>query len=317
MILFLKTIWKKLNLPCSKRLKAAIPLWLPYYEKHYGKITEKTKRLLNSISDRTIDRILSKFRNRFRKKGLCTTKPGSILKKRIKVKTIQWNERIPGYLECDTVAHCGGSVGGIFVYTLDIVDIATQWTIQRALLGKRDIGVLNAFKNVLLTLPFKILGIDTDNGSEFINYALYYFFTKRKMPIQFTRSREYQKNDNAHVESKNWSIVRQHLGYQRFENPKIVDLLNDLYSNEFYYYHNFFVPCFKMDSKIRDGAKIIKTYKTPITPYQRIIESEHITNYKKKQLERIFRQLDPIDLQFNIQIKINHILELAQPFQNK
>jgi hypothetical protein len=312
-LVILKNIWKQLNLPCSKRLKSVITIWIPFYEKHFGKIPENEKKLLGSISDRTIDRLFSGFRKRYKKGGQCTTKPGSKLKRRILVKTNQWDEKRPGYLEVDTVAHCGGFIGGTFVYTLDVVDIATQWTTQRAVWGKGGMGVLNAIKTIIKALPFKVLGIDSDNGLEFINDLLYDFLTKRKSPIQFTRSREYHKNDNAHIESKNWSIVRQYLGYQRFDDKNIVDLLNDLYKNEFYLYLNYFVPCFKLIDKTRNGSKIIKTYDKPKTPYQRVLESEHISNNTKKSLERIYSKLDPIDLQSIIRAKINRIINLAKP----
>jgi hypothetical protein len=197
------------------------------------------------------------WRTKYSKRGLSTTKPGTILKKHIPVKTKQWDEEKPGFLEADTVAHCGDSVAGMFVYTLNCVDIATGWNQQRALWGKGEQGVLQAIQNIEKTLPFDILGFDCDNGSEFLNWHLLRYFSKRKQPIKFTRSRAYHKNDNAHIEGKNWTHIRQYLGYQRFDNIELVDLLNDLYTKEWNLYFNFFIPSVKLINKVRDGSKII------------------------------------------------------------
>jgi hypothetical protein len=166
LLLILKRIWRLTNLPCSKKLKVIIPLWLPSYEKHYGEVTKYVKILLKSISDRTIDRLFKGIRDRYRKRGLCSTKPGTWIKNRIPIKTNQWDENKPGFLEADTVAHCDNSLQGSFVYTVNVVDIKTQWTIQRAVWGKGSTGVLNALKNIEKALPFKVLGFDCDNMAQ-------------------------------------------------------------------------------------------------------------------------------------------------------
>jgi hypothetical protein len=201
----LKYFWKITNLPCSKRLKAIIHLWLPYYPYY---ITDHLKEKLLSISPATIDRLMRPMRSRFNKLGLATTKPGSILRKHIPIKTNQWEETIPGFLEADTLAHCGNSVAGMFVYSINCVDIATGWSVQRAVWGKGERGVMAAINSIEKSLPFPILGFDCDNGSEFLNWHLYRHFSNRKQPVQFTRSRAYHKNDNAHIEEKNWSHLR-------------------------------------------------------------------------------------------------------------
>ena len=310
-ISFLKDLWIVTNLACSKRLKAAIALWLPYYVLHHrNSITEKESQLLLQISPRTIDRLLKRLKSKYKKFGLSTTKPGSLLKKQVPIKLNQWDESIPGFIEADTVAHCGSSVAGQFVYTLNTVDIATGWTEQRALWGKGKRGVFEALKSIRDYLPFKVLGFDCDNGGELLNYMLLEYFTGQKNPVQYTRSREYKKNDNAHIEEKNWTHVRQFIGYQRFDKIETVSMLNDLYLSEWRFYLNFFIPSFKLIEKKRDGAKIIKRFDPPLTPYQRLIKSDFIKPSVKKQLTKTFNSLDPFLLEKNLKSKIKNILKL-------
>jgi hypothetical protein len=301
-------IWHKTNLPCSKRLVEILPLWLPYYP---HQISDEARKKVLNISPATIDRLMRADRGRYLKIGLATTKPGSLLKKHIPVKTGQWDESKPGFLETDTVAHCGTSMAGQFAFTVNSVDIATSWTIQRAVWGKGERGVKSAISQIEQTLPFEILGFDSDNGSEFLNWHLVRFFTHRKKPVKFTRSRPYYKNDNAHVEGKNWTHIREYLGYQRFDKLEIVGLMNDLYSSEWYLYFNFFMPYFKLICKKREGAKTIKKYDKPKTPYQRIMESKYINDEIKSELEKTFKQLNPFQLQEAMAKKIKQIIELA------
>jgi 5S rRNA maturation endonuclease (ribonuclease M5) len=308
---FLKDLWIVTNLACSKRLKAAIALWLPSYKLHYKNfLSDKDIQLLYQISPRTIDRLLKRLKSKYKKFGLCTTKPGSLLKKHIPIKVNQWDETKPGFIEADTVAHCGDSIAGQFVYTLNTVDIATGWTEQRAIWGRGKRGVFEAIKNIRSSLPFKILGFDCDNGGELLNYMLLEYFTGQKNPIQYTRSREYKKNDNAHIEEKNWTHVRQFIGYQRFDKIKTVDMLNDLYLSEWRLYLNFFIPSFKLLEKRRDGSKIIKKFDSPLTPYQRLLCSNYIKSSVKKELTIVFKSLDPFLLEKKMKIKIKNILKL-------
>lgn len=308
---FLKTLWKKTNLICSDRLKAAIPIWLPIYKKSISALSKKDEDLLRAISPATIDRILSKFRGKFTKRGLCTTRPGSIIRDLIPIKTNQWDENRPGFIEVDLVAHCGTSVAGEYINTLDVVDIATGWTSQRAVWGKGERNTFTAIREIELTLPFKIRGFDSDNGKEFMNYRLLKYFKHREMPVSYTRSRAYNKNDNAHIEEKNWTIVRQYIGYDRLNNPEQLDLLNDLYRNELNYFLNYFLPSVKLVSKERQGSKIKKKYDKAKTPFQRLFESKEIGDDKKLQLLRILNKLDPFKLQANIDRKIRLILKLS------
>jgi hypothetical protein len=233
----LKHLWHLTNLPCSKRFKVIIPLWLPHYPFY---VLESVQEALLTISPATIDRLMKPIRDRFQKWGLSTTKPGSILHHRIPVKTGQWDESVPGYLEADAVAHCGTSIAGMFVYIINCIDIATGWNAQRVVWGKGEAGVLNAIQSIETILPFPLRGFDCDNGSEFINWHLDHYLHHRKHPVQFTRSRPYQKNDNAYMEGKNRTHIRQYLGDQRsvvpssdgFDNPDLVELLNELYTSE-------------------------------------------------------------------------------------
>ena len=308
----LKTIWIGTNLICSKRLKAAIPHWIGSYQIDNGYLPFNLVKKLLRVSPSTIDRILKPVKRLYRGKGKCTTKPGLLLKHHIPVKTKQWDEFKPGFLETDTVAHCGTAIEGHYAFTTNTVDIATGWTEQRATYGKGFREIAREIEDMENSLPFPILGIDFDNGGEFLNHFLYDYFKKRNKPVQFTRSREYQKNDNAHVEGKNWTHVRQWLGYRRFEDPKIVPLLNDLYKTEWRLYHNFFIPSVKLLSKERIASKTIKRHDKPKTPYQRILESKHIGKETKQKLKNLFKTLNPFKLKRTIDEKIARIHQLAR-----
>jgi len=308
----LEKIWLTANLPCSKRLKAIIPDWMPSYQTEFGFPPFDILKKLGSISPSTIDRILKPIRIEHTGIGRSTTKPGLILKHHIPIKTNQWDEEKPGFLESDTIAHCGNSMAGLFAHTVDTVDIATCWTEQRAVYGKGEHDVLKQVKDIELSLPFPILGFDCDNGSEFLNWHLIRHFTERRQRVQFTRSRPYHNDDNAHVEQKNWTHVRQWLGYRRFEDPRIVPMLNDLYKTEWRLFHNFFLPSMKLEEKKRVGSKIIKVHDKPKTPYQRILESKFVKDKTKQILKEQFKTLNPFKLRKTIQEKIDRILKLAE-----
>ena len=308
----LKEIWIATNLICSKRLKVAILDWIGHYQQLYGFLPQEILKKLLRISPSAIDQALKPIRNQYRGKGRCTTKPGLLLKHHIPIKTKQWDESQPGFLETDTVAHCGTSVEGHYAVTTNTIDIATNWSEQRATYGKGFRDIADQIKDIENSLPFPILGFDSDNGKEFLNEFLMNYFLGRKSPIQFTRSREYQKNDNAHVEGKNYTHVRQWLGYRRFENPKIVALLNDLYKTQWRLYHNFFIPSVKLLSKERIASKTIKRHDKPKTPYQRVLESKHIPRQTKDKLKAIFNPLNPFKLKKTIDEKIAKIHQLAR-----
>ena len=306
----LRLIWKASNLPCSKRLKAILPLWLPGYIKSFGPLPDDIEKALLTISPATIDRLLKPVKAKYKLHGRATTKPGTLLRKQILVKLNQWDESRPGFLEADTVAHCGESMAGIFAFTVDGVDIATGWTEQRAVWGKGEDGVMVQIKDIETSLPFPLLGFDSDNGSEFLNYHLLKHFTQRKKPVQFTRSRAYHKDDNSHIEQKNWTHVRQWLGYQRFDNPKVVPLMNKLYKTEWRLFHNFFCPSVKLIAKERIASKTLKRYDDPKTPYQRVMESPHVSEKTKAALTKQLQTLNPFELRTAIELRLERILTL-------
>lgn len=305
----LKRIWKAANLPCSKRLKAIIPEWLPGYVKSYGPISQKTAVALLSISPTSMDRILKPIRAQYTRHGRATTKPGTLLRKQVQVKTNQWDETRPGFLEADTVAHCGSSTEGTYINTLDCVDIATGWTEQRAVWGKNYQDVITQIKDIERSLPFPILGFDADNGGEFLNHHLFRYLTERKEPIQFTRSRAYKKDDNAHIEQKNWTHVRQWLGYDRLDSPHLVPLMNELYTTEWRLFLNFFCPSVKLLEKKRVASKIIKRYDKPKTPYRRVLESPNVSEEAKRKLKEQYKMLNPFELRSALEVKLKKIFK--------
>jgi len=305
----LKRIWLAANLPCSKRLKVMIPLWMPGYVKEYGALSLDVIKALYRISPPTIDRILKPLRAKYRLRGRCTTKPGTLLRKQIPVKTDQWDESRPGFVEADTVAHCGESTEGDYVNTVDVVDIATSWSEQRAVWGKGEIGVLAALKEVESSMPFPVLGFDADNGSEFINHHLMRHFAERVRPVQFTRSRPYHKDDNAHVEQKNWTHVRQWFGYHRLDKRRIADMMNELYRSEWRLYNNFFQPSVRLIEKKVVASKTLKRYDSPKTPYERVLESKEVDLKIKRSLKEQFEALNPFRLRKAIESKLKRIFD--------
>jgi len=301
---FLKDLWMSTNLICSPRLKAIIPYWITCYKSEKNILTKKEETLLREISPATIDRLLSSFRGRYEKRGLSTTRPGSMIRELIPIKTEQWNESRPGFVEVDTVAHCGSNVSGEYTNTVNMVDIATGWTIQRAVWGKGEINTFKAIREIELTLPFKLKGFDCDNGKEFMNYRLLKYFKNRTPPVSYTRSRAYHKNDNSHIEEKNWTIVRQYIGYDRLDKPNQVEQLNNIYKNELYWLVNFFIASTKLKSKKRIGSKIKKIHDKPKTPFERLCDTIYIDEEKKLELIRLRNKLNPFELQRRIKEKL-------------
>jgi len=312
----LKRIWFATDQMCSKKLKAAIPLWLPFYETAFAPLSLETQQLLLAISAPTIDRVLKPIRLKQGTKGIGGTKPGSLLKNQIPIRTHHWDVTQPGFMEADTVAHCGNSLAGDFAWSLTLTDIDTTWTEIRAVWNKGATGVLQQIKAIENHLPFPLRGFDCDNGSEFLNYHLLRYFTEHTPPCAFTRSRPYKKNDNAHVEQKNWSHVRHLFGYDRFDNPGLVALMNDLYANEWSLYQNHFCPSMKLASKERINAKYRKTYDTPQTPYQRVMNSEHVQQRTKSTLKGRHDSLNPFTLRASIEQKLRAIFQLVRVTTN-
>lgn len=308
----LRTIWMASDQLSSRRLKAALPLWLPHYAASFHPLSAETLAMLESISAATIDRLLKPIRAKIARKGLSGTKPGTLLKKQIPIQAGVWDVTQPGFMEADTVAHCGDSLAGDFVWSLTMTDICTGWTECRATWNKGADGVMAQIKAVQKALPFPLQGFDCDNGSEFLTWHLLRYFQSHKQPIQFTRSRPYHSNDNAHVEQKNWSCVRQLFGYDRLSNPKMVQLMNDLYAHEFSLFTNFFCPTLKLTSKTREGSKWVRKHGKPITPAQRVLDHPDMPESTKKKLSEQIKSLNPFLLQKQIQRKLRAIFKLIQ-----
>ena len=262
----LTAIWQAAGYPCSARLKALLPLWLPWAIKHLTLSTQVQKQLL-TISPATIDRRLGVKKRQLKKRLYGRTKPGTLLKHHIPIKTDSWNVQTPGFTEIDLVSHSGNSASGDFLYSLNVTDIHSTWVETRAVMGKSQIGVLDAMKDIQQALPFKLLGIDSDNGSEFINYHLKTFCDQNQ--IQFTRGRPYKKDDNAHIEQKNWTHVRKIFGYERYDSQPALEAMNDLYQNELRFLQNL-LPSMKLLEKL---ASALNSNAAMINPALRLIDS--------------------------------------------
>jgi len=299
-----------------KKLKAAIPLWLPFYETAYKVLSPDTQDKLLSISAATIDRILKPVRVTHGRKGLSGTRPGTLLKNQIAIRTDFWDVTQPGFMEADTVAHCGNSLSGSFVWSLTMTDILTTWTENRATWNKGAEGVRDQVEDVESSLPFEMQGFDCDNGSEFLNWHLLRYFTGHPSVTSFTRSRPYKKNDNAHVEQKNWSHVRQLFGYDRIEDRSLVNLMNDLYANEWSLYQNHFIPGMKLLEKKHINSKYYKKYDTPQTPFNRAMSSDHVSDKEEKRLQTVHTALNPFILKRNIEKKLRMIFKKVKVTSN-
>lgn len=304
-----REIWLAAEQPCGKRLKPALGIWLPHYQRHYGQLSRKRRELLNQISPATLDRLLAPARAKFPQRGLSGTKPGSLLRTEIPIRTDNWDVSSPGFMEADTVAHCGTSLAGDFIWSAIFTDIFCTWTEGRALWNKGAAGVVEAVKCVEASLPFELLGFDSDNGSEFLNHHLRDHFALRKKPVGFTRSRPYHKDDNAHVEQKNWMWPRQLLGYNRLENADLVEPINELYKKAWGPLMNFFLPGMKLQSKWREGSHWKKRYEPAQTAYQRLMDSKHLDRKKKKELREKFESLDPFELNQQVDGQLEKILK--------
>jgi hypothetical protein len=308
----LKELWTMSDQMCSKLLKPVMDLYLESYERNFDIVPDEVREKVLSISPATIDRLLqservgtSKWRRRV---GRSSTK----LKKAVPLRVSGWDVDEPGWLEADGVAHCGGSMAGNFIWSTTYKDIDSCWTEARAVWNRSSEDVKENTRRLEEDLPFRIQGLDVDNGPEFLNWTLYRFCRKRKNPIELTRSRPYHKNDNAHVEQRNWTHVRQLLGYDRLEDPKMVELINDLYVNEWSLFKNLYCPTMKLISKERIGSKYRKKFDKPKTPCQRLLDSEHVQALQKQKLRKMLKETDPYTLKQAIEKKLRKIMNYEQ-----
>lgn len=304
-------IWRAAEQPCGKRLVELLSLWLPHYEREHGKLSKATRQKLLAVSPAHADRLLAPRKASSHRRGRCGTKPGSLLKTHIPIRTDNWDITVPGYLEADTVAHCGTSLEGDFIWSVTYTDIFSGWTSLRAVWNKGAAGIVDATREVEAALPFALLGFDCDNGSEFLNWHLVRYFQERPKRVGFTRSRPYHKNDNGHVEQKNWTHVRQLLGYDRLDEPELCSAINEIYRQWWEPLHNFYCPSAKLLSKDRHGARIQRRHDTPQTPCDRLLQSQAVDAATKQRLKAERKALNPFELQRRLEAALRRVLEGA------
>lgn len=297
LLMVLKPIWLAALQPCGKRLVAALPTWVPAYEQDHRRLDGDVRRSLLSASAATLDRLLRPLRAQHRRRG--GTRPGTLLRQEIPIRT-EWTGEGAGYLEIDTVALCGGLLDDRHAWMLDGVDIRTTWVEMRAQPNRSQAATLEQIRDVEQSLPFALVGLDSDNGGEFINHHLVAYAHQRARPLALSRGRPYRKNDNAHVEQKNYTHVRQWFGYERHDNQAVVPLINGLCKGALGQLLNLFLPSLKLESKRREGSKIKRVYGPAQTPLERVLERQEVSCEKKSQLRTLQAQLNPFALRREI-----------------
>jgi len=305
----LQAVWEGADYPWSVRLKALLPEWMPWIRRRF-RLGAETERQLLGISPRSIDYRLGGEKRKRRRRLYGRTKPGTLLKHHIPLKTDHWDVQVPGFTEIDLVSHSGNSAAGDFCYALNLTDIPTGWTETQAVLGKSQEAVRDALEAIRQALPFGLRGIDSDHGSEFIHDHLYRYC--QAGAIQFTRGRPYQKDDNAHIEQKNWTHVRRLLGYLRYDTAAAREAINHLYRHELRRFQNLFLPSVKLAKKERVGSRLRRRYQAPQTPWQRLAASGAADPARMAELQRLREGLDPFELSATIEAKLQGIFALSR-----
>ena len=305
----LAAIWRAAGYPWSVRLKALLPLWLPWARTRF-RLPPALEEQLLALSARQMDRRLAPYRQQVRKGRYGRTKPGTLLKHHIPLRTDRWEVTVPGFTEVDLVAHAGESGEGEFLHSLNQTDIHTTWVETRAVLGRGQAGVQQALAEMRQVLPFALRGIDSDNGSEFINAHLYRYCQAEG--IQFTRGRPYKKDDNAHVEQKNWTHVRKLMGYVRYDSREALTAMNALYRHELRLFQNLCLPSVKLVRKVRVGSRVRRVYDRPQTPFDRVRACPEADPVKVAQLQVLREQLDPFALAEAIDQQLTRLYALAR-----
>jgi len=307
---WLRPIWAATDYACGRRLVAMLPEWIPAYEQHERRLPGQIREKLLMASGRTLDRLLEPLR--VEGGGRSLTRPGTLLRQQIPIRGSVWEEGKAGWLEVDTVALCGGSVAGEFVWMVDGVDYATTWVEVRAMWGRGQAGTLAALQDVEASLPFDLLGLDSDNGGEFLNYHVLNWLQKRKRPVFMTRSRPYKKDDNAHVEQKNWTHIRQCFGYERHDNPEVVGPMNALVKGAYGQLLNYFHASLKLERKERKEGKIRRIYGKAQTPLARVLTSPEVTTQTKRRLEQEKARLNPFALKREVARSLKEIAAMRR-----
>lgn len=306
-------IWRCSEQPCGKRLKETLPLWIESYERHHGKLDAEVRERVLKCSARQLDRMTAPHKvTGSGRLGRRTGRASHRLKSIVPVCCGPWDVTEPGHMEADTVAHGGGSSSGEFMHSLTLTDIQTGWTELSAMWCNTGGGVCQNLTKIESRLPFELRTFDCDNGSEFLNEALEYYLLSRTRKIRWTRSRPYKKNDQAHVEQKNFTHVRQLLGYGRYGDIDLVELVNDLYENAWLPLRNYFTPAMKLVEKKREGARLKKRYDKPKTPCERLLENRNVDEESKEKLRQQRSKLDPIKLSEMVESKLQSIFEIVE-----
>jgi hypothetical protein len=304
----LVSLWEAAGYPWSHRLKAMLPLWLPWATQRFT-LTPASVRQLHAMSPRTMDRVLHERRQTLQRRLYGRTKPGTLLKHHIPLRTDRWNVAVPGFTEIDLVSHAGAMDEGDCLFSLNLTDIHTTWVETRAVLGKTQRAICAALEEMRQALPFPLCGIDSDNGSEFINDQLWRYC--RQHQIQFTRGRPYKKDDNAHIEQKNWTHVRKLLGWDRYATAEALAAINALYRQDLGRMMNLFQPSVKLQRRLRVGARVRRLYDAPQTPLDRVRACEGLDRTRLQALQTLRQQLDPFALAEAVDQKLAHIHRLA------
>ena len=301
----IKALWLASDQLCSKLLQAALPEWLEHYQRCRAPLPEAFKEKLLAISTAQIDRLLRPVRVQHPKKGLSATRPGTLLRHAVPTRGGPPDTTRVGSVEADTVAHCDDSTEGDYVNSLTFTELYSGWTENRAVWNKSAAAVLTQLKELEEVVPFAMKDFHTDNGGEFLNWALHKHLNGRAAKLPWTRSRAYRKNDNAHCEQKNWTHVRQLFGHDRFGHPELVPLMNDLYGQEWSQFTNHFKPTFKLLKREKKNGKTKRIYEPkPQTPCQRLLASPDIPEATKARLRAEHAALDPFALKKSIEVKL-------------
>lgn len=308
----LRSIWRATQYPCSVRLQAMLAGWLSFYEAFERSLPAGVKEALLAASPRTLDRLLAPWRAENRRRAL--TRPGSLLRQQIPIRGAAWEEGKAGWLEVDTVALCGGSVAGDFVWMVDAVDYQTTWVSVRAMWNRGQAGTLEALADIEENLPFPLLGLDCDNGGEFLNHHVLAWLQKRPRPVFLTRSRPYKKDDNAHVEQKNWTHVRQWFGYERYGHPDLVQALNELTRGPYEQLLNGCVASMKLEEKEREGLKIKRRHDVR-TPLERVLASPEVPDQTKQALRARQAGVNGFALEKQVQESLKKIEALRKKIE--
>lgn len=307
---WLRPIWQATDYACGRRLVAMLPEWIPAYEADERRMPAEAREKLLGASARTLDRLLQPLR--FQGQGRSLTRPGTLLRHQIPIRGSVWEEGKAGWLEVDTVALCGGSVAGEFVWMVDGVDYATTWVEVRAIWGRGQAGTLGALQDIEENLPFPLLGLDSDNGGEFLNYHVMGWLQKRKRPVFMTRSRPYKKDDNAHVEQKNWTHIRQNFGYERHDNVEVVEPINRLAKGAYGQLLNYFHASLKVERKERVQGRLKRIYGPAQTPLARVLASAEVSAQTKQRLQREKARLNPFALKREVERSLKAIAAIRQ-----